>query len=95
MSLEFTSLPPTPRGMNLAGPSLFIDDAYCRWMQDVLVDRPGQIRMRGPLTRWNTNQFDTGEQVLGSCETVTPSGVWRTAVFTTGTSDTNPSGRYG
>lgn len=90
MSLEFTSLPPVPRGMNLAGPSLFIDDSYCRWMQDVLVDRPGQIRMRGPLSLWATdNQFDNGEQVLGSCETITPSGEWRCATFLTGSSSTN------
>ena len=90
MSLEFTSVPPVPRGMNLAGPSLFIDDAYCKWMQDVLVDRPGQIRMRGPLTRWALDtSFGSGEQALGSCETVTPSGAWRSAVFATGSSTTN------
>ena len=34
MALEFTAVPPVPRGMNLAGPPVFIDDAYCRWMQD-------------------------------------------------------------
>lgn len=92
MALEYTSVPPVPRGMNLAGPSLFIDEAYCKWMQDVLVDRPGQIRMRGPLTRWASDaEFDTGEQVIGSCETVTPSGEWRCATFLTGTSYTNGS----
>ena len=93
MPLEYTSVPPVPRGMNLAGPSLFIDDAYCRWMQDVLVDRPGQIRMRGPLTRWTAaDVFSSGQQGLGSCETVTPSGVWRGAVFATG--DSNTTGAY-
>ena len=90
MSLEFTSVPPVPRGMNLAGPPLFIDDAYCRWMQDVLVDRPGQIRMRGPLTKWYTGStFTTGQQGLGAAETVTPSGEWRGAVFATGSSTTD------
>jgi hypothetical protein len=90
MSLEFTSVPPVPRGMNLAGPPLFIDDAYCRWMQDVLVDRPGQIRMRGPLTKWYTGStFTAGQQGIGAAETVTPSGEWRGAVFATGSSTTD------
>lgn len=92
MSLEFTSVPPVPRGMNLSGPPLFIDDAYCRWMQDVLVDRPGQIRMRGPLTNWYTDPgttFTAGQQSIGAAATVTPSGEWRGAVFTTGSSTTD------
>ena len=89
MSLEFTSVPPVPRGMNLAGPPLFIDDAYCRWMQDVLVDRPGQIRMRGPLTHWYTGGTPAGHQGLGAADTITPDGNWRGAVFNTGSSTTN------
>jgi hypothetical protein len=85
-------MPPVPRGMNLAGPSLFIDDAYCKWMQDVLVDRPGQTRMRGPLSNWYTDPgttFTTGQQGLGAAETITPTGDWRGAVFTTGSSTTD------
>jgi len=92
MSLEFTSMPPAPRGMNLAGPPLFIDDAYCRWMQDILVDRPGEIRQRGPLTRWKEGlSFSNGQQILGACETINPAGAWRTATFITGNSDTSGS----
>ena len=89
MSLEFTSVPPVPRGMNLAGPPLFIDDAYCRWMQDVLVDRPGQIRMRGPLTHWYVGGTPAGHQGLGAADTITPDGNWRGAAFNTGSSTTN------
>ena len=89
MPLEFTSVPPVPRGMNLAGPSLFIDDAYCKWMQDVLVDRPGQTRMRGPLTHWYTGNTTAGHQGLGAADTITPDGNWRGAVFNTGSSTTN------
>ena len=89
MSLEFTSVPPVPRGMNLAGPPLFIDDAYCRWMQDVLVDRPGQTRMRGPLTHWYTGGTPAGHQGLGAADTITPDGNWRGAVFNTGSSTTD------
>jgi len=90
MSLQFTSVPPIPRGMNLAGPPLFIDDSYCRWMQDVLVDRPGQLRMRGPLGYWYDASTDSiglnaGEQIIGACETTisNSSGIpeWRGAVF--------------
>jgi len=76
--------------MNLAGPPLFIDDAYCRWMQDTLVDRPGQIRMRGPIAKWYTGStFTAGQQAIGAAETVTPSGEWRGAVFATGSSTTD------
>ena len=93
MSLEFTSMPPIPRGMNLAGPSLYIDDAYCKWMQDVLVDRPGQIRMRGPMSDWisptTANFFTAGQQILGAISTITPNGSWRGAVFATGSSTTD------
>ena len=90
MSLQFTSVPPIPRGMNLAGPPLFIDDSYCRWIQDVLVDRPGQLRMRGPLGYWYDASTDSiglnaGEQIIGACETTVSnsSGIpeWRGAVF--------------
>ena len=93
MSLEYTSVPPIPRGMNLAGPSLYIDDAYCKWMQDVLVDRPGQIRMRGPLSDWISPStayfFTAGQQILGAISTITPNGSWRGAVFATGSSTTD------
>ena len=90
MSLQFTSVPPIPRGMNLAGPPLFIDDSYCRWMQDVLVDRPGQLRMRGPLGYWYDATTDSiglseGQQIIGACETTISNSTgipeWRGAVF--------------
>ena len=82
MPLEFTSLPPAPRGMNLTAPPVFVDDMYCRWMQDILVDRPGQTRMRGPLSLWGANtEIDTNESVLGACEHYTADNDWRGAVF--------------
>jgi len=90
MSLQFTSVPPIPRGMNLAGPPLFIDDSYCRWMQDVLVDRPGQLRMRGPLGYWYDATTDSiglseGQQIIGACETTISNSTgipeWRGAIF--------------
>lgn len=84
MALEFTAVPPVPRGMNLTGPSLFINPEYCRWMQDVLVDRPGQIRMRGPLQEWITEAnsgIENGESALGSAEHYTSDNNWRGAVF--------------
>jgi len=97
MPLEFTGVPPVPRGMNLAGPPVFIDEAYCRWMQDVLVDRPGQIRMRGPLSYWldpASAGIDAGDQIIGATETYVSdsNGVpqWRGAVFVA--NDTNTTG---
>jgi hypothetical protein len=59
-------------------------------MQDVLVDRPGQLRMRGPLGYWYDASTDSiglnaGEQIIGACETTISSsnGIpeWRGAVF--------------
>jgi len=76
--------------MNLAGPPLFIDDSYCRWMQDVLVDRPGQLRMRGPLGYWYDATTDSiglseGQQIIGACETTISNSTgipeWRGAIF--------------
>lgn len=96
MSLEFTAVPPVPRGMSLAGPPLFVDDAYCRWMQDVLVDRPGQIRMRGPLQYWLTNAAtNTNDSALGACEHYTSSNDWRGAVFCATGVSTNGSAPSG
>jgi hypothetical protein len=101
MALEYTGVPPAPRGMNLAGPSVFIDEAYCRWMQDILVDRPGQIRMRGPLDYWtgsNIAALSSNEQILGMTETtigdVNGNPQWRGAIFTavnTATDGSEPS----
>jgi len=89
MALEYTGVPPAPRGMNLAGPSVFIDEAYCRWMQDILVDRPGQIRMRGPLSYWtgtNVAALSNNEQIIGMTETTigdtNGNPQWRGAIFT-------------
>lgn len=104
MPLEFTGVPPVPRGMNLAGPPVFIDEAYCRWMQDVLVDRPGQIRMRGPLSYWlvpGSTGISASDQIIGATETYVSdsNGVpqWRGAVFVadnTNTTGTSPTGGY-
>jgi hypothetical protein len=38
-----------PGGMNLALPAQEIDDTEARYLQDVLVDRPGLTRRRGPV----------------------------------------------
>jgi hypothetical protein len=98
MALEYTGVPPAPRGMNLAGPSVFIDEAYCRWMQDVLVDRPGQIRMRGPMDYWyslNKASLSSNEQILGMTETFVSDSAgnpqWRGAIFTAVNTVTNGS----
>lgn len=38
-----------PQGMNLALPPQEIDDTAARYLQDILVDKPGILRRRGPL----------------------------------------------
>lgn len=84
MPLQYYTLPPVPRGMNLTAPAVVIPDDYCRWMQDVLVDRPGQLRMRGNIDFWGGAPFAqpaSGEYGLGACEHYTADNNWRGAVF--------------
>lgn len=84
MPLQYYTLPPVPRGMNLTAPAVVIPDDYCRWMQDVLVDRPGQLRMRGNMDFWGSQaeaSLASGEYALGACEHYTTDNNWRGAVF--------------
>lgn len=76
-------------GMNQAAPGTLIPDTFVRWSQDVLFDRAGLMRRRGPFTEFKTyketsanvkQEFDTtsvaaaNERVLGMFSTYNPLG---------------------
>jgi hypothetical protein len=42
--------PPAPGGMNTALAGQEIDDTEAQYLQDILLDRPGLARRRGPVT---------------------------------------------
>ena len=44
------SFPPAPAGMNIALPANEIQDTEAVYLQDILLDRPGLARRRGPMT---------------------------------------------
>jgi len=48
--LTFVNQVGAVEGMNQAGPGTLIPDTFLRWAQDILVDRAGLIRRRGPFT---------------------------------------------
>lgn len=50
MTLLTETLPGAPGGMNLALPAQELDDTEARYIQDGLVDKPGILRSRGPVT---------------------------------------------
>ena len=62
-----------PEGMNLALPPQEIDDTGARYLQDILLDKPGEVRRRGPLT--NTEGFpQTTYAASGLVFTLDPQG---------------------
>ncbi len=50
MALITETLPGMPGGMNLAIPAQELDDTEGRYIQDGLVDKPGVVRSRGPVS---------------------------------------------
>jgi hypothetical protein len=76
-------------GMNQAAPGTLIPESFVRWSQDVLFDRAGLMRRRGPFTKFATYQeaspnirteYDptsnstSNERVLSIFSTYTPDG---------------------
>lgn len=69
-----------PQGMNVALPPQEIDDTGARYLQDILLDKPGILRRRGPLT--NPEGFpSTAFPGSGLVFTLDPQGNNRLAVL--------------
>ena len=93
--LTFVNQVGAVEGMNQAAPGTLIPESFVRWSQDVLFDRAGLMRRRGPFSDLgigilNANADLVEERVIGSVFTYTPSGDTRIGVIvnvrlTTGT----------
>lgn len=75
-----------PMGMNLALPPQEIDDISARYMQDILLDKPGILRRRGPLTNAVEAFPDMPYPASGMAFTLDPQGNNRLAVLNGDTS---------
>lgn len=70
-----------PGGMNLALPPMEIDDTEAVYIQDVLVDKPGLARRRGPVTPV-ANIATLARKGSGLAAALNPQGLARYAVLT-------------
>lgn len=70
-----------PEGMNVALPPQELDDTAARYMQDILLDKPGYIRRRGPLVNSAENFPSTTYKGSGLVFTLDPLGRNRLAVL--------------
>lgn len=92
--LTFVNQVGAVEGMNQAAPGTLIPESFVRWSQDVLFDRAGLMRRRGPFDKFkmynnngteNTTAFvESGannERVLGVFSTYDPNGLPRVAMI--------------
>jgi len=70
-----------PEGMNVALPPQELDDTAARYMQDILLDKPGLIRRRGPLVNTAEAFPDIPKPASGICFTLDPQGNNRLGVL--------------
>ena len=94
MALTYVNQIGAPEGLNQAMPATTLPDTYVRWAQDVLFDRVGTMRRRGPFGLVNlTNSAGsaasqptpltstTSEKTLGLVATKNPLGEQVMALF--------------
>lgn len=79
-SLQTQTYEGIPGGMNLAKPAYEIADDEARYLQDVLLERPGIVRRRGPVKA--AAGFATlAKKACGIAGTITPAGTYRVGVL--------------
>ena len=94
MALTYVNQIGAPEGLNQAMPATTLPDTYVRWAQDVLFDRVGTMRRRGPFGLVNLTTSDgsaasqptpltstTSEKTLGLVATKNPLGEQVMALF--------------
>lgn len=59
MALTFVNQIGAVEGLNQAAPGTLIPDSFVRWSQDILFDRAGLIRRRGPFSKFKMLNNDT------------------------------------
>lgn len=70
-----------PAGMNTALPAQELDDSAARYLQDILLDQPGFIRRRGPITNSVEAFPNTAFKASGLFFTLDPLGRNRLAIL--------------
>lgn len=75
------TFPPAPGGMNVAKSGQEIDDTEAQYLQDILLDRPGLARRRGPLQK-HASFAVLPRKGTGLALTIDPSGDDRYAALT-------------
>ena len=102
MALTFVNQVGAVEGMNQAAPGTLIPESFVRWSQDVLFDRAGLMRRRGPFEKFKMYNPDgtenedafvvaptNNEYVLGVFSTYDPLGVPRIAMIINSVSTSN------
>lgn len=77
MALTYVNQIGADEGIMQSAPNTAISEANLVWAQDVLFDRPGFIRRRGPLNSRNATELGADEMIAGVTSTLDPSGTWR------------------
>ncbi len=77
MALTYVNQVGAVEGMNQAAPGTLIPDTFIRWSQDVLFDRAGLIRRRGPFSSslssiYNPDTVSNNEKVLNVVSCLNP-----------------------
>lgn len=77
MALTYVNQIGAEAGIMQSAPNTSISEANLVWAQDVLFDRPGFIRRRGPLNSRGATENASGEMIAGVTSTTDPQGNWR------------------
>jgi hypothetical protein len=81
MAILTETFPGAPGGSNLALPAHELDDTEARLLQDALVDRPGEIRRRGPVQAASGSFAQLDHKASGLVICLDPQGADRYAVL--------------
>ncbi len=81
MTAMTQTFPPAPAGMNTAKSGQEIDDTEAQYLQDILLDKPGLARRRGPVQRYTSFAL-LPRPATGLAITMDPTGTDRYAALT-------------
>lgn len=77
MALTYVSQVGADEGIMQAAPNTRINESNLFWAQDILFDRPGYLRRRGPFNSKDADALASGEMIAGVSHTNDPSGAWK------------------
>jgi hypothetical protein len=84
MALTYVNQIGADGGIMQSAPNIGISEANLVWAQDILMDRPGFIRRRGPLVEKTiAGSLNPGEMIAGVTSTNTTNGEWYLCVLAT------------